>query len=135
MNTKEFIALEEQYGAHNYHPLPVVLLTAVVNVSEETGSAAFERFAHSFTLACAQPVAECEDTRDIHRDLLWIALFDHLLQRLPLLAGGLPCLFVGPTDTRVRRVVQERAHRFAQCFRCRGQRLQGQRFDHAAPFT
>jgi ornithine--oxo-acid transaminase len=25
MNTKEFIALEEQYGAHNYHPLDVVI--------------------------------------------------------------------------------------------------------------
>lgn len=25
MNTKEFIAIEEQYGAHNYHPLDVVI--------------------------------------------------------------------------------------------------------------
>ena len=25
MNTKDFIALEEQYGAHNYHPLDVVI--------------------------------------------------------------------------------------------------------------
>lgn len=25
MNTKEFIAMEEQYGAHNYHPLDVVI--------------------------------------------------------------------------------------------------------------
>ena len=25
MNTKEFVALEEQYGAHNYHPLDVVI--------------------------------------------------------------------------------------------------------------
>ena len=25
MNTKEYIALEEQYGAHNYHPLDVVV--------------------------------------------------------------------------------------------------------------
>ena len=25
MNSKEAIALEEKYGAHNYHPLPVVL--------------------------------------------------------------------------------------------------------------
>src|SRR5918996_4949840 len=25
MNTKDFIAIEEQYGAHNYHPLDVVL--------------------------------------------------------------------------------------------------------------
>ena len=25
MNTKDFIALEEQYGAHNYHPLNVVI--------------------------------------------------------------------------------------------------------------
>src|SRR6218665_1283380 len=24
-NTQKFIALEEKYGAHNYHPLPVVL--------------------------------------------------------------------------------------------------------------
>ena len=24
-NSAEFIALENQYGAHNYHPLPVVL--------------------------------------------------------------------------------------------------------------
>lgn len=25
MKTQEFIALEEQYGAHNYHPLDVVI--------------------------------------------------------------------------------------------------------------
>src|SRR5688572_11445823 len=25
MNTKDFISLEEQYGAHNYHPLDVVI--------------------------------------------------------------------------------------------------------------
>ena len=25
MNTKEYIALEEKYGAHNYHPLDVVI--------------------------------------------------------------------------------------------------------------
>ena len=25
MTSKELIALEEKYGAHNYHPLPVVL--------------------------------------------------------------------------------------------------------------
>src|SRR5918996_3105506 len=25
MNTKDFIAIEEQYGAHNYHPLDVVI--------------------------------------------------------------------------------------------------------------
>ena len=25
MNSSEYIALEEKYGAHNYHPLPVVL--------------------------------------------------------------------------------------------------------------
>ena len=25
MNTREFIAIEEQYGAHNYHPLDVVI--------------------------------------------------------------------------------------------------------------
>ena len=25
MTTPQFIELEEQYGAHNYHPLPVVL--------------------------------------------------------------------------------------------------------------
>ncbi|NJD59613.1 MAG: aminotransferase class III-fold pyridoxal phosphate-dependent enzyme, partial [Anaerolineae bacterium] len=25
MNSKEYIQLEEQYGAHNYHPLDVVL--------------------------------------------------------------------------------------------------------------
>ena len=25
MNSKEYIALEEKYGAHNYHPLDVVL--------------------------------------------------------------------------------------------------------------
>jgi len=25
MNTKEYIQREDQYGAHNYHPLPVVL--------------------------------------------------------------------------------------------------------------
>jgi len=25
MNTKEYIAREDRYGAHNYHPLPVVL--------------------------------------------------------------------------------------------------------------
>ncbi len=25
MNTKEFIAMEEEYGAHNYHPLDVVI--------------------------------------------------------------------------------------------------------------
>ena len=25
MNTKDFIALEDQYGAHNYHPLDVVI--------------------------------------------------------------------------------------------------------------
>ena len=24
-NTEYFIALEKQYGAHNYHPLPVVI--------------------------------------------------------------------------------------------------------------
>ena len=24
-NAQKFIALEEKYGAHNYHPLPVVL--------------------------------------------------------------------------------------------------------------
>ena len=24
-NTQQFIDLEEKYGAHNYHPLPVVL--------------------------------------------------------------------------------------------------------------
>jgi ornithine--oxo-acid transaminase len=28
MNTQEFIALEEQYGAHNYHPLDVVIAEA-----------------------------------------------------------------------------------------------------------
>ncbi len=25
MNSKDFIALEEEYGAHNYHPLDVVI--------------------------------------------------------------------------------------------------------------
>jgi hypothetical protein len=25
MNTKQYIALEEEYGAHNYHPLDVVI--------------------------------------------------------------------------------------------------------------
>ena len=25
INSKEFIALEDRFGAHNYHPLPVVL--------------------------------------------------------------------------------------------------------------
>ena len=25
MNTKDFIAIEEEYGAHNYHPLDVVI--------------------------------------------------------------------------------------------------------------
>ena len=25
MTTKDYIAREDQYGAHNYHPLPVVL--------------------------------------------------------------------------------------------------------------
>jgi ornithine--oxo-acid transaminase len=25
MNTKDFISIEEQYGAHNYHPLDVVI--------------------------------------------------------------------------------------------------------------
>ena len=25
MNTKDLIAIEEQYGAHNYHPLDVVI--------------------------------------------------------------------------------------------------------------
>ncbi len=25
MNTQEYIALEEQYGAHNYHPLDVII--------------------------------------------------------------------------------------------------------------
>ncbi len=25
MNTQDYIALEEQYGAHNYHPLDVVI--------------------------------------------------------------------------------------------------------------
>jgi ornithine--oxo-acid transaminase len=25
MNSKDYIALEEKYGAHNYHPLPVVI--------------------------------------------------------------------------------------------------------------
>ncbi|MFC6617636.1 aminotransferase class III-fold pyridoxal phosphate-dependent enzyme [Deinococcus radiophilus] len=25
MNQQDYIALEDQYGAHNYHPLPVVL--------------------------------------------------------------------------------------------------------------
>ena len=28
MNTQDFIALEEQYGAHNYHPLDVVVHSA-----------------------------------------------------------------------------------------------------------
>ena len=25
MNTQEYIEVEDKYGAHNYHPLPVVL--------------------------------------------------------------------------------------------------------------
>ena len=25
MNTQDFISIEEQYGAHNYHPLDVVI--------------------------------------------------------------------------------------------------------------
>ena len=25
MNTKDYIKIEEQYGAHNYHPLDVVI--------------------------------------------------------------------------------------------------------------
>ena len=25
MNSKDYIAMEDQFGAHNYHPLPVVL--------------------------------------------------------------------------------------------------------------
>jgi len=28
MKTKDFIALEDQYGAHNYHPLDVVITKA-----------------------------------------------------------------------------------------------------------
>ncbi|MBN1242115.1 MAG: aminotransferase class III-fold pyridoxal phosphate-dependent enzyme, partial [Spirochaetales bacterium] len=28
MQTKEFIELDERYGAHNYHPLPVVIARA-----------------------------------------------------------------------------------------------------------
>ena len=36
MNTKDFISLEEQYGAHNYHPLDVVIERA----EGETGRAA-----------------------------------------------------------------------------------------------
>ena len=28
LSTEEIIALDEQYGAHNYHPLPVVIAKA-----------------------------------------------------------------------------------------------------------
>ena len=28
MNTQEYIALEDRYGAHNYHPLDVVITQA-----------------------------------------------------------------------------------------------------------
>jgi ornithine--oxo-acid transaminase len=30
LNTKDFIELENRYGAHNYHPLDVVITEAII---------------------------------------------------------------------------------------------------------
>lgn len=43
MTSKDYIALDERYGAHNYHPLPVVISWAEgVMVKDPDGKAYFD---------------------------------------------------------------------------------------------